>query len=105
MFVKSVRSADFDLFVRCLEDILPWVFALDHVNYARWLAVFVQDLKRIPNQRNVFHEFLRGRFTVQKTGLVFSNMGADQAHEQNNQVIKADGGAIGILDNENALLE
>ena len=55
--------------------------------------------------RNIFHEFLRGRFTVQKMGLVFSNMGADQAHEQNNQVIKADGGAIGILDNENALLE
>ena len=32
-------------------------------------------------------------------------MGTDQAHEQNNKVIKADGGAIGILDNESALLE
>ena len=49
MFVKNVSSADFDLFVRCLEDILPWIFALDHVNYARWLPVFVQDLKQIPN--------------------------------------------------------
>ena len=31
-------------------------------------------------------------------------MGTDQAHEQNNKVIKADGGAIGILDNEIVLL-
>ena len=36
---------------------------------------------------------------------VFSNMGANQAHEQNNKVIKADGGAIGIFDDESALLE
>ena len=28
----------------------------------------------------------------------------DQAHEQNNKLIKIDGGAIGILDNPNALL-
>ena len=35
---------------------------------------------------------------------MFSNMGADQAHKQNNKVIKADVGAIGILDNKSALL-
>lgn len=104
MFVKSVQLADFDLFLHCLEDILPWVFALGHVNYTRWLPASVQDLKQIQNQRNIFHKFCRGRFTVQKMGL-FSNMGTDQAHEQNNKVIKADGGAIGILDNESALLE
>ena len=105
MFVKSMHSHNFDLFVRCLEGILTWVFALDHVNYARWLSVFVQDLKQISNQRNVFYEFCTGRFTVQKTGRVFSNMGADQAHEQNNKVTKADVGAIVILDNKSALLE
>ena len=104
MFVKSVRLTDFDLFLRCLEDILLWVFAVGHVNYARWLKVFVQDLKRILNQRNVLHEFYMGRFTAQKTGCMFSNMGADQAHEQN-KVIKADGGTIGIFDNESGLSE
>ena len=33
-----------------------------------------------------------------------SNIGVDQAHEQNNKLIKIDGGAISILDNPNALL-
>ena len=36
---------------------------------------------------------------------MFSNMGANQAHEQNNKVINADGGAIGTSDSESALLE
>ena len=83
MFVKSVQLAEFDLFLHCLEDILPWVFALGHVNYTRWLPASVQDLKQIQNQRNIFHKSCRGCFTVQKMGL-FSNMGTDQAHEQNN---------------------
>ena len=103
MFVKSVPLADFDLFLHRLEDILPWVFALHHVNYTRWLPASVQDLKQIQNQRNIFHKFCRGRFTAQKMGWLFSNMGTDQAHEQNNKFIKADGGATGILDNESAL--
>ena len=32
-------------------------------------------------------------------------MGIDRAHEQNNRAVKVDGGAIGIMDNESALLE
>ena len=36
---------------------------------------------------------------------MFSNMGADQVHEQNNKVIKADVEVIGMLDNESVLLE
>ena len=36
---------------------------------------------------------------------MFSNMGADQAHDENEKVIKADGRAVGILDNESVLLK
>ena len=32
-------------------------------------------------------------------------MGIDQAHEQNNKILKTDGGVIGILDNPTALLK
>ena len=35
----------------------------------------------------------------------FANLGIDQAHEQNNKILKTDGGIIGILDNPTALLE
>ena len=44
-------------------------------------------------------------FNVDKTDHPFSSMRVDQAHEQNNKVVKVDGGATGILENETALLK
>ena len=105
MFVRSLRQADFDLFVRSLRDIIPWMFALDHVHYARWLPVFLEDLLALPSeQRHTFECFLKGYFTIKKSNRDFSNIGIDQAHEQNNKLVKIDGGAIGILENESALI-
>ena len=45
---------------------------------------------------NVAKEFKAGKFTVQKTRKVFSSIATDQAHEQNNALIKVDGGAVGL---------
>ena len=106
MLIKSIRDADFDLYVRCIQDIVPWMFALDHIHYSRWMSVFLFDLQKKPEQHPIiFKHFLKGKFTVKKTNRVFSNMGEDQAHEQNKKKIRIDGGAIGILENETALLE
>ena len=82
---------------------MTWFAALDHVQYFRWMSVFLKDLDNLPT--SLLNEFVRGNFTVNKTVRVFSGMGIDQAHEQNNKCVKIDGGAIGILDNERALLE
>ena len=37
--VRSLRSKNFKLFVESLEEIVPFFFAIDHLNYARWLSV------------------------------------------------------------------
>ena len=60
-------------------------------------------MKRFPD--SIKEAFNQGNITVKKTSRVFSAMGIDQAHEQNNRVVKVDGGAIDIMDNESALLE
>ena len=77
------------------------MFALDHTHYARWIPVFIQDLEELDAETLTVFE--KGYFTVKKSNRVFSNMGIDQAHEQNNKIVKIHGGAIGILDNTNAL--
>ena len=106
MFVRSLREANFHLFVCCLKEMLPWMFALDHVHYSRWMSVFIHDLEMLPvKHSNVFNNFMKGHFTVSKSDRMFSGMAEDQAHEQNNKLVKIDGGAIGILSNENALLK
>ncbi len=101
-FIKSIREADFSHFLVCLKNIIPWMFALDHTHYARWISVFIKDLSHLDPP--VYDAFQKGFFTVKRSKRDFSNMGVDQAHEQNNKMVKIHGGAIGILDNENALL-
>lgn len=44
----------------------------------------------------VAREFHKGNFVVHKSRREFSGLAIDQAHEQNNSVIKDDGGAIGL---------
>ena len=82
---------------------MPWVAVLDHIHYMRWGSVFLDDMRRLPE--SIKKSFDLGNFTVKKSSRVLSAMGIDQAHEQNNKRVKVDGGAIGIMDNESALLE
>ena len=62
MFIRSLRDSNFDLFIRCFEEMLPWMAALDHSNYLRWGSVFLNDMKNLPEQ--VFEAFSQGYFTV-----------------------------------------
>ena len=41
-FVKAHRENNFDLYVEILEALVPWFFALDHVNYARWVSFHIK---------------------------------------------------------------
>ena len=61
---------------------------------------------RIEEQHpEVAREFHKGNFVVHKSGRAFSSIAIDQAHEQNNAVIKGDGGAVGLTENSSALRE
>ena len=80
------------------------IISLDHLHYARWLTVFIKELEQLnPEALNAFR---KGYFTVKPSKKIFSNIGMDQAHEPNNKFAKnlTHGGAIGILENPNALL-
>ena len=52
---------------------------------------------------DIHREFMKGHFTVKKTSHDFSNLAIDQAHEQNNAVVKDDGGAVGLTECPTAL--
>ncbi|CAG9823856.1 unnamed protein product [Phaedon cochleariae] len=105
-YVQSLRESNFINFKRVLVDICPWMFALDHTNYARWLPVFVKTLQELEIYHpSINEEFMKGKFVSMKTNRSFSAIADDQLHEQNNKKIKEIGGAIGLLDNPTALLK
>lgn len=51
----------------------------------------------------IYAEFDKGNFTVRKTDSKFSNIAIDQPQEQNNVIVKGDGGAIGLTEDQAAL--
>ena len=44
IFVRAHREKKFHLYVEVLEKLVPLFFALDHVNYSRWLPVHIRDM-------------------------------------------------------------
>lgn len=101
MYIRSLREGNFQLYVETLTQILPWMFALDHTHYSRWLSVHVRDMMVLPEKHP--EEFHAGKFVVHKTSNKFSAMPIDHCHEQNNALVKGSGGAVGLTENPGAL--
>ncbi len=102
--LRSQRSANFDLYVEVLGKIIPWMFALDHYHYSRWLTVHVRDLVKLEqNCPSIHQDFFHGSFVTQKTCHKFSALAHDHVHEQLNAMVKGEGGAVGLTENESAL--
>ena len=70
-FVKSLREANFAMYVDCLTKLTPWFFSLDHTNYARWVPVHICDMVSLSTiSPEAAMEFMNGNFTVRKTNSV-----------------------------------
>lgn len=71
IFIRAHRTKKFDLFVESLEALVeslealvPWFFALDYTNYARWIPIHIRDMKSpLDGIREQFKKF----WVVQKT--------------------------------------
>ena len=50
----------------------------------------------LTHSRKLSHYFEHGHWVVHKTKNRFSAMPIDQAHEQNNAIVKESGGAVGL---------
>ena len=89
--IRSFREANFDLYRQSLVGLIPYFFANNNVNYARWLPIHLRDMSTLGEKHpQLAHAFQRGAFVVNKSRRDFSASAIDQAHEQANAVIKAD---------------
>ena len=105
IFVRSLREGNFQLYKDAFSSLVPWRFALDHTPYSRWLPVHIRDMESLNEDLpTVAEEFRKGHFVVKKTHHAFSSIPIDQAHEQNNKIVKGDGGAVGLTENSSQLL-
>ena len=64
--IYATRSGDWELYVESIRSILPWVFAYDRQNYARYLTLHFMDLLNLEeNYPSVHCEFIKDSFAVQ----------------------------------------
>ena len=58
LFLRSIRSRNFHLYVDFLDKLLPCVSAFDHYNYARWMSVHQFDTEMLHKTNlYVYQEF------------------------------------------------
>ena len=51
-FIRATREGNWKLYLNCVKDILPWLFAYDRTNYDRYLPVYLLHmLKKTPTLR------------------------------------------------------
>ena len=73
------------------------LFSLDTCAYPGYAALTKRNA-------DVHREFMKGKCIITKTLNLFSKMAIDQAHEQGNEKVKVEGGAVGITEDPAALL-
>ena len=98
-FVRAHRENNFTLYVEALRALAPWFFALDHTNYARWHPFHIRDMENLPEP---IQEEFKKFWVINKSSNKFSCIPVDQAHEQNNAILKGSGGIIGLTENPSA---
>ena len=100
LFVRSYRENNQMLNLSSMEKAVPLAFALDHYHYARWLPVFIQDLKLLSIEDPYLFKTIGENVSVTTTDAKFSKMAFDQKHEQMNKEIKSRSGYINLANKE-----
>ena len=73
----------------------------DHMNYALWGAVYLDEMQRLPQV--ILAEFKRGNFVIKRSDQKFNQVDPDQDQEWINGTEKICGGIVRITRTTSAL--
>ena len=98
-FVRSLREANWTLHCACLRLMLPYMFAFDRTNYARYMTMYWCEMSALRQTHpEAYRQLMNGNFAVQRSSSnSFSQVAVDQAIEQTiNRDSKGRGGIVGF---------
>ena len=102
--IRAFQKGGFPTYIDALRAILPWMFVMDHSNYASWLSVHYRDMYVLPfTHQGTYRYFSQGYFAVHKITELFSVIAFDHAHEQESAKVKGEGGTVCLTENPSAL--
>ena len=100
--IYATRTGQWELYLACVDEVVPWTFAYDRQNYARYLVPYLDDMRALPETMpEVYTAFLEGHFSVQMSKAnPFGQNEADKTIENTiNRDSKTAGGYIGFSAN------
>lgn len=82
-FIRAERAGDWLQHLEEAGNMLPYIVAAKHTKYMSSLPLYLDDMRALPQQHpSVYENFLKGRFTVHRTGGTFNGTWTDMALEQ-----------------------
>lgn len=101
-FIKATGITE--LHLKLLENLIKYLFARDHLNYARLILSYLATMQNVkPNSSKLCRKSEKRRLCVSKSNIKFTSMEPDHRIEQENKELKVSGGLIGITQEELAL--
>eukprot|EP00058_Branchiostoma_floridae_P000977 XP_002586465.1 hypothetical protein BRAFLDRAFT_106667 [Branchiostoma floridae] len=104
--LRATREGDWLLHQVSIRQLIPWCFAYDRVNYARYLSYYYAQMSQLQSQHpDVYAEFMRGHFSVQiGHANPFGRIPVDQTIEETvNKDTQTAGGTKGFSLNHSAI--
>ncbi|XP_072162941.1 LOW QUALITY PROTEIN: uncharacterized protein [Diadema setosum] len=99
LFIRATREGDWQLHLASVRALLPWMFAYDRTNYARYLPVYWMEMSQLPTTYPyIYEELMKGHFGVQRQDSHgFAQVACDMSIEQTvNRDTKTRGGVKGF---------
>ena len=58
---RAMKNGDWSLHLQCIQEMLPWMFAYDRINYNRYLSVYWCHMQMLPSTHPDAHsQMVRG---------------------------------------------
>ena len=97
--VRATREGNWQLHLASVRSMVPWCFAYDNVNYARYLSSYIADMSHLPDKHREVHAYFEsGGFSVQLgRENTFGKIPVDQTIEETaNKDTQTSGGTKGF---------
>ena len=106
LFIRASREQLWNLHLNSLHSLCPYFFAFDMLNYARMTPVYLSQMFQLKHDDQLTWIMMEsGSFSVNKSHIPFSAIGADHAIEQENRAMKVLGGIKGLANYNQAFNE
>ena len=103
LFNRASREENWKLHLTSLNSMIPYFFSHDQLNYARYTPLYLATMMELQTTDQMTWNYLENNFSINKTGVPFCSIGSDHALEQENKLLKVNGGVVGLTQKHAAL--